>query len=185
MQESHIWLEDNSATPSLAVAAFSNAQAKNVSTADVAAMNIHGAGNIRAQKLTNPKMRSSGGTLANLERRWGRARALIMEGMSLVFAALHNVLPFRLRGCPMGASTVPVQTRQAFLQCLSFEHETAPNWLSGFNLRGSSVPPRAHARQNLGVRRGQIDLQEAAPPFCGSSHRHRRATSYNSLRPQP
>ena len=91
----HIWPEESKASPSLVVAAFSNAQAKNISTANVEAMTMHGAGGMGVQEYANAKMRPSQAKLKKLEQRWRRVRVLIMEEISMISAVLYNMLDFR------------------------------------------------------------------------------------------
>ena len=91
----HIWPEESKASPSLVVAAFSNAQAKNISTADVEAMTIHRAGGMAVQELTNDKMRPSAEKLKKLVQHWRRVRVLVMEEISMISAGLYNMLDFR------------------------------------------------------------------------------------------
>ena len=70
----HVSLEE----PTLMVVAASNAQAKNISTAEVKARTLHNASGMRVQKLINPLM-CHGKEQAQLTRLWGQVRVLVVE----------------------------------------------------------------------------------------------------------
>ena len=76
------------------VVAMSNAQAKNISTETVKARTIHNAAGMRVQQLVNPKMRS-GNKQGQLSRLWNQVRVLVIEEVSMVAAAVYNMLDFR------------------------------------------------------------------------------------------
>ena len=76
------------------VVVSSNAQAKNISTATTKARTIHNASAMRVQQLVNAKMRP--GTKHNVfTRLWIRVRVLILEEVSMVAAAVYNMLDVR------------------------------------------------------------------------------------------
>lgn len=89
-----IWPATSNSEPTLTVVAASNAQAKNISTADVKARAIHNASGMRIQKLTNDQMRP-GTKLNSLSRLWNQVRVLIIEEVSMVAAAWYNMLDVR------------------------------------------------------------------------------------------
>ena len=76
------------------VVASSNAQAKNISSADVKARTIHNAAGMRVQELTNAKTRP-GNKQAQLTRLWDAVHVLIIEEVSMVAAAVYNMLDCR------------------------------------------------------------------------------------------
>ena len=78
----------------LHVVAASNAQAKNISTATVKARTLHSASCMRVQKLVNSAM-AAGNKEATLQQRWRHAMVLIIEEISMVSAALYNMLDWR------------------------------------------------------------------------------------------
>jgi hypothetical protein len=89
-----IWPPRSEAEPTLMVVAASNAQAKNISTCDVKARTMHNAAAMRVQKLTNDRMRP-GNKQNVLTRVWNEVRVLIIEEVSMVAAALYNMLDVR------------------------------------------------------------------------------------------
>ena len=89
-----IWPPESPEEPSLMVVAASNAQAKNISSATVEARTIHNASGMRVQKLINPLMRP-GNKQKHLTRLWGRVRVLVIEEVSMVAAAMYNMLDVR------------------------------------------------------------------------------------------
>ena len=62
----YIWPNESPDSPSMLVVASSNAQAKNISTAEWKARTLHNASCMRVQKMINPKMRP-GDKTATLE----------------------------------------------------------------------------------------------------------------------
>ena len=76
------------------VVASSNAQAKNISTKDVKARTLHNACAMRVQQYINCKMRL-GKKQSQLTRVWNKVRVLVIEEVSMVAAALYNMLDFR------------------------------------------------------------------------------------------
>ena len=89
-----IWPSPSAGEPSLVVVAASNAQAKNISTDAVKARTLHNACSMRVQKLVNAHM-GPGNKNAALQRLWGRCVVLVVEEISMVAAALYNMLDFR------------------------------------------------------------------------------------------
>ncbi|HIE68667.1 MAG TPA: hypothetical protein EYP98_00100, partial [Planctomycetes bacterium] len=89
-----LWPPGSLEEPTLMVVASSNAQAKNISTETVKARTIHNATGMRVQRLVNPLMRP-GNKLNHLKRLWGNVRVLIVEEVSMVAAAMYNMLDFR------------------------------------------------------------------------------------------
>lgn len=89
-----LWPARSKAEPTLMVVAASNAQAKNISTAEVKGRTIHNASGMRIQKLTNDLMRP-GNKMASLERLWNEVRVLILEEVSMVAASWYNMLDVR------------------------------------------------------------------------------------------
>ena len=90
----YIWPPASPEEPTLMVVASSNAQAKNISTASVKARTLHNASAMRVQQYVNVRMRP-GNKQPLLARVWGQVRALIIEEVSMVAAALYNMLDFR------------------------------------------------------------------------------------------
>ena len=90
----YIWPSASADSPSMLIVASSNAQAKNISTANWKGRTLHNAARMRVQHMINPKMRP-GDKAAALERLWCNARVLIIEGVSIVSAANYNMLDFR------------------------------------------------------------------------------------------
>ena len=76
------------------VVAMSNAQAKNISTDTVKARTIHNAAGMRVQQLVNTKMRA-GKKQGQLSRLWSQVRVLVIEEVSMVAAAIDNMLDVR------------------------------------------------------------------------------------------
>ena len=76
------------------VVAMSNAQAKNISTDAVKARTIHNAAGMRVQQYVNAKMRG-GNKHGQLSRLWNQVRVLVIEEVSMVAAAIYNMLDFR------------------------------------------------------------------------------------------
>lgn len=89
-----IWPPKSPEDPTLMVVAFSNAQAKNISTARVKARTLHSATGMRVQQLINPLMRP-GNKQKHLTRLWEDVHVLIIEEISMVSAACYNMLDFR------------------------------------------------------------------------------------------
>ena len=87
-----IWPSDAGQT--LMVVAASNAQAKNISTAETKARTIHNASGMRVQKLTNDMMRP-GKKQASLTKTWDHVRVLVIEACSMVAAVWYNMLDVR------------------------------------------------------------------------------------------
>ena len=76
------------------VVAFSNAQAKNISTQQVKARTVHNACAMRVQSYLNHKMPA--GTMKNkLTRLWEKVRVLVVEEVSMIGAALYNAMDYR------------------------------------------------------------------------------------------
>ena len=90
----YIWPNVSADSPSMLIVASSNAQAKNISTAEWKGRTLHNAACMRVQHMINPKMRP-GDKAATLERLWCNARVLIIEEVSMVSAANYNMLDFR------------------------------------------------------------------------------------------
>ena len=90
----YIWPVDAESEPTLMVVASSNAQAKNISTKDVKARTLHNACAMRVQQYINCKMRL-GKKQSQLTRVWNKVRVLVIEEVSMVAAALYNMLDFR------------------------------------------------------------------------------------------
>ena len=74
--------------------AFSNAQAKNISTETVKARTLHNACAMRVQKYINAKMKP-GRMQKRLKCLWEHVRVLTIEEVSMVAAALYNALDYR------------------------------------------------------------------------------------------
>jgi DNA replication protein DnaC len=91
---SYIWPNETPDSPSMIVTASSNAQSKNISTANVKARTMHNAAAMRVQYMLNTKMRP-GDKLKTLERLWKNVKVLIIEEVSMVSAANYNMLDFR------------------------------------------------------------------------------------------
>ena len=81
--------------PSLLPVAFSNAQAKDLSTLSVPTRTIHRAGHIGVQRYTNQAMCPSETGVRALARLWGQVRVLVFEEISTVPARLYNMLDLR------------------------------------------------------------------------------------------
>lgn len=79
----------------LHVVAASNAQAKNISTAEVKARTLHSATCMRVQKMVNSRM-AAGTKDTLLQERWQHAMVLIIEEISMVSASLYNMLDWRI-----------------------------------------------------------------------------------------
>lgn len=90
----YIWPPDENGALSLMVVASSNAQAKNISTAECRARTIHNACSMRVQQLVNAKLRP-GNKQKLLTTLWEPVRVLIVEEISMVAAALYNALDVR------------------------------------------------------------------------------------------
>ena len=90
----YIWPNASADSPSMLIVVSSNAQAKNISTAEWKGRTLHNAACMRVQHMINPKMRP-GDKAAALERLWCNARVLIIEEVSMVSAANYNMLDFR------------------------------------------------------------------------------------------
>ena len=78
----YTWPQETAKPPSMPVVASSNAQAKNISTAQWKAQTLHGAAGMRVQEMINPKMRPGD-------------KASALEEVSMVSAAHYNMLDFR------------------------------------------------------------------------------------------
>ena len=89
-----IWPCENQNTPTLVVVAASNAQAKNISTQGVKARTLHNASCMGVQKYLNGRMGPKN-KAAKLEQFWGEVRVLVIEEISMVAAALYNMLNYR------------------------------------------------------------------------------------------
>ena len=89
----YIWPNEAPESPSMLIVAFSNAQAKNISTAEWKGRTLHNASCMRVQQYINPKMRP-GDKAASLEQLWRKVRVLIMEEVSMVSAAHYIMLDF-------------------------------------------------------------------------------------------
>jgi hypothetical protein len=90
----YIWPPQSEDEPTLLVVASSNAQAKNISTADVKARTLHNASGMRVQQYINAKMRP-GNKQKHLTRLWGQVRVLVIEEVSMVAAGWYNMLDYR------------------------------------------------------------------------------------------
>ena len=90
----YIWPNETAQSPSMLVVASSNAQAKNISTAEWKGRTLHNAACMRVQEMINPKMRP-GDKATSLEQVWRNVRVLIIEEVSMVSAANYNMLDFR------------------------------------------------------------------------------------------
>ena len=89
-----IWPPPSPDEPTMHVVAFSNAQAKNISTEFLKTRTIHNACCMRVQRLENPKMRP-GNKQKSLTRLWDKCMVLVIEEISMVSAPLYNMLDFR------------------------------------------------------------------------------------------
>ena len=76
------------------VVAFSNAQAKNISTLDVKARTVHSACAMRVQRYVNHLMRP-GKMQKQLTTLWEDVRVLIIEEVSMIGVALYNMMDLR------------------------------------------------------------------------------------------
>ena len=90
----YIWPNETPESPSMLVVASSNAQAKNISTAECKARTLHNAAGMRVQEMVNAKMRP-GNKAQALEVRWRNVKVLVIEEVSMVSAANYNMLDFR------------------------------------------------------------------------------------------
>ena len=89
-----IWLPKEG-RETLRVVAARNLQAKNISTASVAATTLRApAACVRVQKLANARMRAGAAEIM-LVRNWRSCRVLIMEEISMISALLFSMLDFR------------------------------------------------------------------------------------------
>ncbi|CAK9053739.1 unnamed protein product, partial [Durusdinium trenchii] len=79
---------------SMMVVAAKNAQAKNISTDQVAAKTLHAASCMRVQSLSNGNM-TAGTAEKRLKTLWNSIRVLIIEEISMVSAMMYNMLDFR------------------------------------------------------------------------------------------
>jgi len=89
-----IWPPPSPDEPTMHVVAFSNAQAKNISTKHLKARTIHNASCMRVQKYENPKMRP-GAKQKTLTRLWDKCMVLVIEEISMVSAPMYNMQDFR------------------------------------------------------------------------------------------
>ena len=78
---------------SMMVVAAKNAQAKNISTDQVAAKTLHAASCMRVQSLSNGNM-TAGTAEKRLKTLWNSIRVLIIEEISMVSAMMYNMLDF-------------------------------------------------------------------------------------------
>ncbi|CAE7805372.1 unnamed protein product [Symbiodinium sp. CCMP2592] len=76
------------------VVAAKNSQAKNISTSEIRAKTLHTASAMRVQKLVNGLM-SAGQKQQRLRDLWEECRVLILEEISMVSAAMYNMLDYR------------------------------------------------------------------------------------------
>ncbi|CAK0887182.1 unnamed protein product [Prorocentrum cordatum] len=102
----YLWPSSAQDKGAMMVVAFSNAQAKNISTETVKARTLHNACALRVQKYINAKMRP-GSMQKRLQWLWEHVRVLVIEEVSMVAAALYNALD--LRACHGRSDTHDVQ----------------------------------------------------------------------------
>ncbi|CAE7258426.1 unnamed protein product [Symbiodinium sp. CCMP2592] len=76
------------------VVAAKKSQAKNISTSEVKAKTLHTASAMRVQKLVNSQM-GAGQKIDRLRDLWEECRVLILEEISMVSAAMYNMLDYR------------------------------------------------------------------------------------------
>ena len=89
-----IWPPKALGEPTMHVVAFSNAQAKNISTKHLKARTIHNACCMRMQKLENPRMRPRNKQKASTTL-WDRCIVYVIEEINMVSAPMYNTLNFR------------------------------------------------------------------------------------------
>ena len=90
----YIWPNASPESPSMFVVASSNEQAKSISTNEWKARTLHNVGCMKVQEMINPKMRP-GGKADTLETLWCNVNVLVIEEVSMVSAALYNMLDLR------------------------------------------------------------------------------------------
>ena len=90
----YIWPVEDKAKETLMVVAFSNAQAKNISTIDVKARTVHSASAMRVQRYVNNLMRP-GKMQKQLTTLWEDVRVLVIEEVSMIGAAVYNMMDLR------------------------------------------------------------------------------------------
>ena len=91
----YIWPSFGGGNQTLFVVAMSNAQAKNITTIKVKARTAHNASAMRFQQLINSKMRP-GNEQKVLISIWNAVRVLVIEEVSMMPAAVYNMLDFRV-----------------------------------------------------------------------------------------
>ena len=90
----YIWPVEDKAKDTLMVVAFSNAQAKNISTPHVKARTVHSACAMRVQRYVNNLMRP-GKMQKQLTTLWEDVRVLVIEEVSVIGAAVYNMMDLR------------------------------------------------------------------------------------------
>ena len=166
---SYIWPNESPESPSMLVVASSNAQAKNISTAQWKGRTLHNAGCIRVQEMVNEKMRP-GGKADALEKLWGKVRVLVLEEVSMVSAHNYNMLDFRamhgrtkthdvtestykMRGCTFGRCPIVIHLGD-FLQLSPTASLSLVADVNAKNADGSYVlekPPSVEAQHAINV----------------------------------